>query len=182
MKLINLLALFALMNLSSKASASIVSVTKEIQIEKSPEKILEILRDHENTCHSGCLYKMTNLKESHIIEKTESYEIVWQRISGIRETKQFVISQLTQEGKTLRWLSSYPHEDEIKALEESSDLDHVSTFTEMTIDWNLTAINPEVTNVKVTMTVDHTLSAIGDPIVQNSIEKTLRTLFYNFQK
>jgi hypothetical protein len=53
----------------------------------------------------------------------------------------------------------------------------------MTIDWELREeADDNFTEIKVTMSVDHTLSAIGDPIVKNSIEKTIRTLFYNFRK
>lgn len=169
--------------LSPAVDASIVSVTNEISVEKSPDRILQILRDHENTCHSGCLYKMTNLQESKLIEKTDAYEIVWQKISGIRETKQFILSTLEFDNGTYRWISKYPDSNLIKDLEQSTGLEHTSTFNSMTIDWELREEADEnFTKIKVTMSVDHTLSAIGDPIVKNSIEKTIRTLFYNFRK
>lgn len=160
--------------------ASEVAVEQINIVDKSVPEILEILRDHTNTCHTGCRYKMTNLQESQVIDVQESEEIVWQRISGIRETRQFVKSSLSKEEDVFIWLSRYPEQSELDRLQEESGLDHVSTFREMQIKWQLKPVSDSQTEVSVEMKVDHTLSAVGDPIIRNSIKKTLMTLFYNF--
>ena len=123
---------------------------------------------------------MTNLEESQVIEVAETEEIVWQRISGIRETRQFVQSSLLKEDGVFIWLSRYPEQSELDRLQTESGLEHVSTFREMQIKWQLKPITENQTEVAVEMKVDHTLSAVGDPIIKNSINKTLMTLFYNF--
>ncbi len=161
-------------------NASEVAVARSAVVEKSVPAILDILRDHTNTCHSGCLYKMTNLEESQVIDVNEIEEIVWQRISGIRETRQFVKSSLSKEGDVFVWFSRYPEQSELDNLQIETGLDHVSTFRVMQIKWQLKPISESQTEVSVEMKVDHTLSAVGDPIIRNSINKTLLTLFYNF--
>lgn len=161
-------------------NASEVVVSRSNIVERSVPAILDILRDHTNTCHTGCRYKMTNLEESQVIDVSETEEVVWQRISGIRETRQFVKSSLSKEGDVFVWFSRYPEQPELDKLQIESGLNHVSTFRVMQIRWQLKPLSEGKTEVSVEMKVDHTLSAVGDPIIKNSINKTLLTLFYNF--
>ncbi len=180
MKVFGLMICALLMN--GTLHATVVEVNKSAVINKSPNELYSILTDYKNTCDSGCKYRLKGLVETIVIEEGQGEQYVWQRIAGIRETKQFVHMTVSygESGQASVFNSSYPSPEKIVELEDKINQIQKSSFTSMDVTWTFTAQADGSTLAACRMTVDHNLPVLATPMVEESMKTSLDVSFSNF--
>ena len=162
--------------------AAVVEVNKSALINKSSNELYSILADFKNTCDKGCKYRLQGLMETIVIEDAGNEQYVWQRIAGIRETKQFVHMQVAYNdgGQVESFTSSYPSADKIVELEDKISQIQKSSFTAMTVTWTFSPQADGSTLAACRMIVDHNLPVLATPMVEESMKNSLDVSFSNF--
>lgn len=167
---------------SLKAYGAWVEVNLDSTHQKSPRELYEILVAHDDTCDKGCKYQMRGLKETIVIEDNGDSQYLWQRIAGIKETKQFMQNKVTfNDDGSVQFVSGYPPPEKIIELEDRIGQIQKTSFNSMTIDWQFTP-GSEGTQINAKMTVDHKLPDLATPLVKQRMQASLADLFLNFDR
>ncbi len=176
-----LLSLALGIGLQTVAHASVVEVKREQKVSKNPTELYQVLTAYDETCDTGCKYRVKGLQESKLIENLGDEQFIWQRLSGVSETRQFIHNQVFYGDKgQISFVSEYPSTDKIAELSSKAGEVQKSIFRTLTLKWIFTPQDDGTTLASVTMRVDHSLPEVASPIIRNALEQSTLDLFKNF--
>lgn len=175
------LALSGLLLVNLAEAAELVVQRQAQVIGKTPEDIVAVLTAYDATCDSGCRFRVKGLQETMVVEDIGQTQLIWQRLTGFKETKQFLRNTVKNNADgSITYTSIYPSATERASLQAKTGKEHQSSFNTLLVTWILQA-NAEGSEARVTMTVDHSLPGIATPFVRGAINDALDDLFKNFE-
>jgi hypothetical protein len=177
------LFLFACVFFARSSFAAEAEASRTGSFDKSPQEILDVLTDFENTCDSGCRYSLPGLKETKVLSADDDKSVVWQKIVNIQTVTQFVAGTISRrDDGTIVLANDYPTAAEIAALEASTGLRHETAFRSMSVVWTMQPAAGGQTQVSVQMKVQHGLPAILNGMLRQSMDRSLAAMFENFTR
>jgi hypothetical protein len=177
------LFLFACVLFARNSFAAEAETSRTGAFDKSPDDILDVLTDYENTCDSGCRYSLPGLKETKVQSTDDSKSVVWQKIVNIQTVTQFVASNTSRrDDGTIVLSSNYPTATELAALKASTGLSHETAFSSMVVVWTMRPTSTGQTQVSVQMKVQHNLPAVLNGMLRQSMDRSLAAMFENFTR
>lgn len=123
----------------SSAMAATFSVEDTVKIAKRISDLKEIILDVENTCSSGCRYKLSNVREMKLVEKiNENHFYTWMYIAARRDSAQYSEVIVKETAPSEMFISSNtPESSTIKRLKEKYGHSHFGIIDRIESNWTL---------------------------------------------
>lgn len=181
MKLSKLSSVLALVVLSQLAVSALAVEKLEWNTRKSPSQIIDILKDVEHTCESGCrLTAPRVIRQGSIRGRNTNSMFYWTHINAPFGTYLFFnhLKVTEGEGSTVVEIAKVNNETQIASLEQASGKEHdPGPLLNSKVKLTLTQ-EGAVTKVAAELTVS---TSMGNGIAQRSLRDAAQALKSNTQ-